>query len=150
MLDGETGSHRDWALYGWWGSTINVTDGTYTYMHPCVPDEPAYCYATSQLNPWGWMGPKTPKTDAESGQFLPYTDTPVWRFAAPPDPAHEEPLLFDVDSDPRQTENLAPTAPDELERMQSLLLDAMGELEPPAQQYTRFGLDARSHPERDD
>lgn len=36
LLDGETDEHRDWALYGYWGTSVNVTDGQYTYLHPCV------------------------------------------------------------------------------------------------------------------
>ncbi|MFB6218622.1 MAG: sulfatase-like hydrolase/transferase [Halobacteriaceae archaeon] len=138
LLRGERETHRDWALYGWWGSSVNVTDGRYTYMHPCDPDAPAVCYATSQMEPWGWMGPTSGKTGADAGQFLPYTDTPVWRFEAPPDPRLDGPLLFDTDADPRQTENLA--GGDEHARMRELLVAALDDLRAPDQQYERLGL----------
>jgi hypothetical protein len=141
FLEGETDVHREWALYGWWGSTINVTDGRYTYMHPCSAHDSVHCYSTSQMNPWGWMGPKTPKEDAESGRLLPYTDAPVWRFSAPPDPAHEEPLLFDVRVDPRQLNDLTGENSDQVERMRNLLLEGMEELQAPEDQYERFGFE---------
>jgi arylsulfatase A-like enzyme len=141
LLEGTTTAHRDWALYGWWGSSINVTDGRYTYMHPCDDDAPVYCHSTSQMDPYGWMGPPTAKTDAEAGTFLPYTDTPVWRYAAPPDPAHDRPLLFDVQSDPEQEENLYERDPEQGKRLRQLLVTAMEALQAPTEQYARFNLD---------
>lgn len=144
LLRGETETHRDWALYGWWGSSINVTDGKYTYMLPCREDVPVECYSTSQMDAWGWMTPMTPKKDAEGGQFLPYTDTPVWRYSAPPDLSMEEPMLFDVENDPRQDENLIGQAPTVEDRMRSLLHDVLQELEAPESQYERYELETPS------
>lgn len=140
LLDGETDDHRDWALYGWWGSSINVTDGRYTYMQPCRADIPVNCYSTTQMDPWGWMGPPEPKTDAEAGQFLPYTDAPVWRFSAPPDHSHDHPLLFDVKEDPRQTDDRTEQEPETVAQLQKLLIDAMETLEAPEEQYNRYML----------
>jgi arylsulfatase A-like enzyme len=141
LLLGEQDHHRDWALYGWWGSSINVTDGEYTYMLPCQEDVPAEVYSTSQMDAWGWMTPPTAKKDAEAGKFLPYTDTPVWRFTAPPDLSMDEPMLFDLSTDPRQEENIAGIDTENEERMQSLLLEALNELKAPDTQYTRYGLE---------
>jgi arylsulfatase A-like enzyme len=139
LLEGEAEDHREWALYGWWGSSINVTDGEYTYHHPCDPAEPVECYSTQHLNPHAWMGPPSPPDGATGGQFLPYTEAPVWRYDADPDPAHEEPLLFERANDPAQTENLASEHP-ESGRMRELLVSAMGALDAPVSQFERFGL----------
>lgn len=37
VLSGAAKDHRDWAIYGYWGSSVNVTDGTYMYLHPMTP-----------------------------------------------------------------------------------------------------------------
>jgi arylsulfatase A-like enzyme len=139
LLAGDREDHRDWAVYGWWGSSLNVTDGRYTYMHPCDPDEPAVCYSTTQMEPYGWMGPKSPAYDADAGAFLPYTEAPVWRYEAPPDPRLDAPKLFDTERDPRQQENLAGDHAAE-ERMRELLEAALRDLEAPTQQFERLGL----------
>lgn len=133
-------AHRDWVLYGWWGSSINVADGTYTYMHPTQPDIPVECYSTSQMSPWGWFTPRSKITDADSGAFLPYTDALVWRYTDQPEIPHEEPLLFDTVADPRQDDNLIDQQPAERERMYELLRSALHELEAPANLYDRFEL----------
>lgn len=143
LLRGERETHRDWALYGWWGSSINVTDGQYTYMVPPRPDTPVECYSTSQLSPWGWFTPPSPVTDAESGQFLPYTDAVVWRYTDQPELPHEDPLLFDIDADPRQEENLYERETRETDRMHKLLLDSLDELHAPDSIYERFELHNR-------
>jgi arylsulfatase A-like enzyme len=141
LLRGETDAHRDWALYGWWGSSINVTDGRFTYMRPCRPDRPVACYSTGQMNAWGWMGPRDAKADAEAGRFLPYADAPVWRFEAPPDPAQDAPMLFDTRDDPRQERDLTGERPAEVDRMRALLREGMRALDAPAEQFDRHGLD---------
>ncbi len=95
------------ALYGYWGSTVNVTDGRYTYHQPCDPDSSVYLYSTMMMNPYGWFVPPQVQTEAQSGTFLPYTDSPVWRYPAPSYTRHPEPLLFDLHNDPNQQNNLA-------------------------------------------
>jgi len=139
LLRGERSDHRDWALYGWWGSAVSVTDGRYTYMQPCREDAFVNCYSTHQMEPWGWMGPTTPKVDAEVGS-LPYTDVPVWQFTAPPDPCHESSLLFDTKADPTQDEDL--TAEDEaaVTELRDLMIEAMETLNAPDAQYDRLCL----------
>jgi arylsulfatase A-like enzyme len=141
LLRGETDGHRDWALYGYWGSTVNVTDGTHTYLHPCRSDAPAYCYSTQMMRPYGWFVPTEPRRDAEAGRFLPYTDTPVWRYPAPSRSRHAEPLLFNVADDPWQRTNLAGAGAPAEGRLRDLLVTALRALEAPAEQYTRLGLD---------
>lgn len=140
LIRGERDTHRDWALYGYWGSTVNVTDGRYTYLHPCRRDVPAYLYSTMMMNPWEWFRPPETQKGAEAGRFLPYTDSPVWRYPAASQSRHDEPLLFDVREDPGQTRNLAGQGAAEEGRLHELLLEALRRLRAPAEQYERLGL----------
>ncbi|MFC5134666.1 MULTISPECIES: sulfatase-like hydrolase/transferase [Haloferacaceae] len=141
LLTDEVDDHREWALYGYWGSSVNVTDGTYTYHRPCDESTSTHCYSTTMMDSVGWFTPTRPKHDAESGRFLPYTDCPVWKFEGPSHGRHEEPLLYDVESDPWQRRNLAGREPERSEEMRSLLVDALTELDAPANQFDRLGLE---------
>jgi arylsulfatase A-like enzyme len=140
LLRDEADRHRDWALYGYWGSSLNVTDGRWTYFQPCEDGAPAEIYSTMMLNPGAWFYPPAPHLDAEGGRFLPYTDSPVWRYRAPSYSRHEDPMLFDVQTDPGQTHDLAAEQPEETQRMRELLVQALRELEAPKSQYRRLGL----------
>lgn len=141
LLRGETDEHRDWALYGYWVSSVNVTDGRYVYMHPCDPSVDVECHSTSMMNAYGYFTPEEPKPDAEAGTFPPYTDTPVWTFSDSSYTQNEEPLLFDRERDPIQERNLIDAKPEVAERMRELLETALDELAAPARQYERLRLD---------
>jgi arylsulfatase A-like enzyme len=150
LLRGERNSHRDWAIYGYWGSSVNVTDGEYTYLHPCDETVDAECYSTEMMNAFGRFQPRDPEYDAEAGEFLPYTDSPVWKWETYATGRHDDPMLFDVTTDPEQEDDLAGGSEDESERegegeseeerLRSLLVDAMTELDAPPRQYGRLGL----------
>jgi arylsulfatase A-like enzyme len=139
LLEGATDDHRDWALYGSWGSSVNVTDGTYTYLHPCDADRPAVTYSTTMMNPYPrqFRDPE-PKPDAVTAS-LPYTDSPVWRFETPAHARQDAPMLFDVSADPDQTNDLAGDSSEE-DRMRDLLVAGLDALEAPKEQYRRLGL----------
>jgi arylsulfatase A-like enzyme len=141
ILDGEfsTAEHREWALYGYWGSGIAVTDGRYTYHHPCDETVDAVCHSTRMINANAWFQPETPEPDAKSGAFLPYTDTPVWRYTVPAHSRHDEPLCFDTADDTGQTHNIAPDT-SEITRLRALLKDALGHLDAPPNVYNRLQL----------
>ena len=151
LLNGETDDHRDWALYGYWGATINVTDGRYTYHYPNAGDEPPRNHSTMMVNPYGWFVPPKVQENAESGRFLPYTDAPVWRYTPSNQTGpeehlkvsvqHDDELLYDTDDDPRQTNNIAASNADERDAMYSLLLEAMDALDAPESEYRRLNLD---------
>jgi arylsulfatase A-like enzyme len=144
--DATATNHRDWAIYGYWGSSVNVTDGRYTYHHPCDETIDAACHSTRQMNANAWFQPVTPEPDAESGRFLPYAGTPVWRYTASANGRHDEPLCFDTTTDPGQTENLASgaaEAPTDVERrMRGRLVDALDDLEAPTGLYDRLDLES--------
>ena len=140
LLMGETERHRDWALYGYWGSSVNVTDGEHTYLHPCDGGVPTDCYSTTMMNPRSWFTPVTPKHDADAGEFLPYSESPVWCYAGKSYEQHDQPMLFDVRTDPRQRTNLAGDATDVEDELRGVLHDAMAELDAPETQFERLGL----------
>lgn len=140
LLIGATERHRDWALYGYWGSTVNVTDGTHTYLHPCRDEVEATCYSTMMINPHRWFMPLQVQRDAEAGRWLPYSDSPVWRYSAPSYTRHAEPLLFDIEQDPWQRTNLAGNGMANERHMRELLVEAMRHLHAPEEQYARLGL----------
>ena len=139
-LTGETDGHRDWAIYGYWGSSVNVTDGQYTYHHPCEASMDAQCYSAGMMNPVKWFEPPEPQPEAEPSA-LPYTDSPVWQYPGPAHSRHDDPLLFDTDADPGQHDDLADDRPDTVAEMRSLLTDALETLEAPDWQYERLGLE---------
>lgn len=140
VLHGERDVHRDWALYGYWGSSVNITDGQYTYFRPCDDTVDAFCHSTSMMNPRGNFHPIDPKPDAESGEFLSFTDCPVWRFTGPSYERHDAPMLFDTDANPEQHLDLGGDGQPAEARMRELLVTALDELAVPENQYRRLGL----------
>jgi len=140
LLHGECDDHRDWAIYGYWGSSVNVTDGEYTYLHPCDESVDAECYSTEMMNALGWFQPRDPQFDAEAGDFLPYTESPVWRWETYATGRHDDPMLFDSATDPEQDNDLVGENREAEERMRSLLVDALEHLDAPESQYERLGL----------
>jgi len=151
VILGDRNTHRDWALYGYWGATMNVTDGQYTYHHPNYAAEPPRNHSTMMVNPYGWFVPPKTQEDVESGDFLPYTETPVWRYAPSNQSGpeehlkvsvqHEDPLLYNTETDPGQNENLATKKPKKRHRLQHLLVEAMEALDAPETEFERLELD---------
>lgn len=144
LLDGRRSSIRDWALYGYWGSSVNVTDGRYTYFHPTEPESEAGLYSTMVMNRYpDVLYPPEPDPEAEAGQFLPYADAPVWRRKCATHSRHESPMLFDRVTDPGQTTDLAGEDDPAEDRMRALLVDALEELKAPSETYDRLSLSLR-------
>lgn len=141
VLDGTIESHREWALYGYWGSAMNITDGQYTYHRPCDTTQPTECYSTTMLNPHKWLQPAEPKNDATAGAFLPYTETPVWKFTGESFTQLEESLLFDISKDPHQEQNIIEEQSKQGERMKDLMVSALETLEAPQNQFSRLNLE---------
>jgi arylsulfatase A-like enzyme len=140
VIHGDAESVREWALYGYWGSSVNLTDGQYTYLHPCRSDVPSVCFSTRQMNAHDWFVPESVKQSPESGQWLPYTDASVWRYEAPSIQRNEKPLLFNSRDDPEQATNLAGSDAALEREMRTKLVGALEELNAPNQQYERLGL----------
>jgi len=54
---------------------------------------------------------------------------------------HEQPMLFDVKDDPGQVHDLASEQRPAADGMRDLLVHALRELDAPAEQFRRLGLD---------
>ena len=139
LIRGERTGHREWALYGYWGGSVNVTDGTHTYLRPYRADAEVACYSTMFINPWDWFTPVVPPTDATSGRHLPHAGTPVWRYHALARPQGEV-MLFNTAGDPDQAANLAGSGTAEERAMEELLRCALDELQAPPEVAADLGL----------
>jgi arylsulfatase A-like enzyme len=141
IIQGEATEHRDWALYGWWHSDINVTDGTHTYMTPIQEDVPLYNYSTTQMSAQSPFTPTSGYEGAESGAFLPYTDVPVWRQQYPSASLVRQPRLYDTDADPRQSDNIVTESPSVTAEMEDLLQGALETMAAPEEVFEQYGID---------
>ena len=131
--------HRDYALYGYFGAGVNVTDGRYTYHHPPADaDAPLHRYGATYASTA--YGGDAPTGDAVTPSSLPYASLPVWQVAADTWVQHEDPMLFDVEPDPHQTSDIAASAPDVRDRMVALLRRGLEEASAPDAQFARLGL----------
>ena len=143
ILEKNAPSKREGALYGWFGMTVNVTDGKYTYMRAPASEEnaPLYRYfLTPTTFGRNTLPGKEFFKDAELGHFLSYTDYPVIRAKVSKRRSQEikDTLLFDIEKDPEQLHNLAGTEKEE--EYIRLLIKTMKEMDAPPEQYERLGL----------
>lgn len=150
LLRSDKQTHRDWALYGYFGRSTGITDGQYTLMRAPKPldQAPLYTYSAHMISQFPF-GPPHPRQDAAAGAYLPYTDTPCWRFATRdaelpqfklPSSYERDDLLFNIAADPSQDINIAPAGGAELEHMTSLLRRSLQVLQAPEEQYERLRL----------
>lgn len=157
LLRGEAESIHPALLYGYYGRSVNITDGRYTYFRAAQsPDnQPLFLYtampATLRENlGWDTMTPEGVEK-IECGRFLRWTDYPVLKIpAAEIDYKNEsqsftvrneynsESLLFDLSCDYAQEH---PIQDEALEgRMARLLRQTMEQYDAPKEQYQRLGL----------
>lgn len=149
LIQGERAVVRPWALFGYFGGPLNITDGRFTYHRPADQQVPLNLYSTMFLNPTRWFLPVEIPQNVTSGRFLPYTDASVWKYPVAVDyPAHRE-LLFDLVQDPSQDTNLIDTAPDPRKSMSSLLNQALRHLNAPRELYQRFHADVQDSGNRE-
>jgi hypothetical protein len=143
ILQNDTPVKRQAAMYGWFGQTINITDGRYTYFRApaSAENKPLYRYfLTPGTFSFRDMCTKDFYDQAEFGQFLPYSDYPCLRAAVdrPRSDEWAKNMLFDIQSDYGQQENL--TGTDEEQKYEELLFEIMKEMGAPDWQFERVGL----------
>ncbi|KIL40517.1 hypothetical protein SD70_13215 [Gordoniibacillus kamchatkensis] len=150
LVLGQAESVRDWALYGYFGKAVNITDGEYTYHVAPNTEAPVYNYSTMYMNPVASMLPVNVPDKVEAGRYLPYTDAMVWKYEAKvPEEfkaffkSHYETALYHVQEDAWQNDNLLDREPGQLRRMKQLLLVALADMQAPAEVYERLGMTAR-------
>jgi len=147
IMEDNAPSHRQAVIYGWYGKTVNVTDGKYTYFRSSANEDNTplnqYFLMPTTINMRSLPG-KQFFQGAELGQFLPYTDYPVLRVPLASakqwrDNDHwQETMLFDISKDYAQANNLAGT---EIENHYAdLLKTTMAEMDSPQEQFERLGL----------
>jgi len=134
---------HDAVLFGWYGKTVNVTDGQHVYFRgPASPDNsPLYQYFLMPTEYHHRMSADRFR-DAELGHFLPYIDIPVLRVPGIPEfGIHEEIFenrCFSLVEDYRQRRDLCGTTAER--RIQDVLVEAMQRADCPEEQFERLGL----------
>lgn len=149
---------RDYAIYGWFGKPVNVTDGQYTYFRAPVNQDniPLYQYYAMPVTFMSYLGAnlspeeKVNEEILSMGRYLSWTDMPVYRLnqgmlslgkARDEAPEIYESKLYDVSVDPGQLHEIS----DEqiTKRMTDALVRTMKEHDAPEEQYSRLGLIAK-------
>ncbi len=144
ILEHNAPAQRRAALYGWFGQTVNLTDGRCTYFRaPARQDnQPLYRHFLLPMTfSYRDVSQLSFFNDAEFGKFLPYTDYPVIRARVADkvrDPNWADTMLYDLDSDYGQTIDLAGT---EIEQpYEKLLRETMQAMDAPPSQFERMGV----------
>ncbi len=147
LQDANAPSKRSAALFGWYASPVNVTNGRHVYMRASKSPENTPLYEYFQMpTTFHRRFRKEMFDDVELGRFLPHVDTNVLRreFRSPLDPENERVTtqLFDIESDYAQQDNLCGKDDDLEEEMCKRLIQAMKDADSPVSQFERLGLDA--------
>jgi arylsulfatase A-like enzyme len=119
---------RDFALSGYFGGSVSVTDGRWSlHQSPAAGNQPLH-----------WYSPHLAKFQVGLDYRLgPYRDGRRPARATP----HPTPTwLSDRRADPTELVNLAALEPAELDRMQRLLVRVLRGLDAPAEHVERLGL----------
>lgn len=146
LLRGDRGGIRDCALYGMFGMTVNLTDGTYAYLRAPLREDntPCYAYTAMPTKFRGFHGKDDPER-IEAGRYLPHTRYPVFRIPASREGEPfaflkhaRESRLYHIERDYAQ---LSPIADTRLEAEYARkLAEAMRNVAAPAEQFARLGL----------
>ncbi|MCG8500017.1 MAG: sulfatase [Firmicutes bacterium] len=151
LLKGETESIREYALYGYFGKSVNITDGKYTYFRASVREDnlPLYLYTAMPTTLCQYYGLNTISDfkKIETGRYLKWTDYPVYKIPAEIIESQRfnqrsqyngEHLLFDIEKDYGQHHMIQD------EQVEKVLMEKMKkavmEYEAPEEQLIRLGL----------
>lgn len=138
-------SVHDYALYGTFGCSVNVTDGRYTYFRGGRDQSSCHEYTTSLTTIRDWLSADR-ADQIEVGYFLPRAPFPAYRVPSGPEAlvkdggtyANED-HLFDLVEDPDQVTKVLDA--EVSARMEALLVRAMREVQAPEDQFVRLGLE---------
>ena len=139
---------KEYALYGYHGMAMNITDGRHTYFRaPNADNWPCYEYTCIPTTIRKYLG-KGVEDKIEMGRFFKRTLYPLYRV-----PTHtpsiidnvecglkevEETKLFNIEKDYAQLENRVGSEVEETYK--NLLIRALDENEAPSEQKERFSL----------
>ncbi|MFR3787352.1 MAG: sulfatase [Agathobaculum desmolans] len=155
LLTGASEKVRDSVIYGMFGRHVNICDGRYTYFRAAVREDnqPLYVYTAmpSTIGHYWDHAHVSDMSQITAGQFLSYTDYPVFRipntivnmqdFSHAFDKRYEavnQNMLFDLQTDPRQEHPLCDERIEE--EMCDKLRQAMRLHDGPSEQFIRLGL----------
>lgn len=141
LLSGQSSEIRAGALFGIWGSDINVTDGRYTYHQQCDESHSAVVHSTQMINPRAVFHPPQPQPSASGTSDLPYANVPVWRYEAKSNSRQEATLLFDTERDPAQRDNIVENEPAAKLEMEQLLHSSLDMIDAPETEFARIGME---------
>jgi hypothetical protein len=152
LLTGEATAIRPWALTGYYGGWVQVTDGHRKYARGAVGSNFPLSmwsnrWSTMPLHVPGWTGMPVPD-DRAWLDYVPGSDVPVIRQPFVPgdllpywvnDRCVDRHHCYDLGVDPDEEENRAGEAL--AGELTDLLRTALEEIEAPADQLSRLGLD---------
>lgn len=158
LLREETGEIHDGILYGYFGKQVNVTDGHYTYFRaPNEENRPLNLYTgmPTDIRAYFDADKISDFGKVTAGPYLSWTDFPVFRI--PVDVVTEKDdkvlrydrlndldgfeMLFNLENDYQQKENLIEKEPDTVRRMEELLTRCLECFDAPDEQYIRLRLE---------
>ncbi|MDD7045064.1 MAG: sulfatase [Peptoniphilaceae bacterium] len=140
---------KDYALFGYHGLQMNVTDGRYVYLKaPNKLNKPLFEYTTSLSGIRGYLG-KGKEDIIETGNFIKRSKYPVYKIPVDlPKQIQSEKsglslinksYIFNIINDYEQRNNLISNESLET-KMKKLMVRAMKENDSPEEQYERFNL----------
>lgn len=141
---------KEYALYGYHGMAMNITDGEYTYFRaPNKENKPCFEYTCIPTTIRKYLGTGR-EEDIETGRFIKRTRYPVYKIPIDRPSIIDnvecglkevaESKLFCIREDYAQTENLAGVDTEKEEQMKMLLVRALEEKEAPSEQLERLCL----------
>lgn len=136
---------RDYALFGYHGNQINITDGRYVYMRNSIDrsNAPLYEYTLMPCNMRSMMSPKVIEKAELSKPFSFTKNCPLLKI--PVDSGMGLPFyrfgtkLYDLETDPKQENPV--DDPDAELRLMNAMVKLMRENDAPSEQFERVGLD---------
>lgn len=146
LLKKEKEKIRDYAIYGWYGMPVNITDGEYTYFRAAANDRnaPLYLYAAGLTSFEQYLGCSMPEESISTGYYLKNVPMPVYRLdmsrKTPEKPFMDlgENRLYRITDDPGQMHPI--TDPALEEKYCRALVEVMREHDAPEEQFERLGL----------
>jgi len=156
VLEGTQSQVRDALIYGYYGLSVNVTDGEHTYFRAARNGEnrPLNLYTATPSTLRQNLGHDSVAdfTLIEQGRHLPWTSYPVFKFPADcirydnqsqnfavRNVYNRESLLFDIETDYAQEWPL--NDPLLEKKYRDLLIRLMRDHDSPLEQFERLGLD---------
>jgi arylsulfatase A-like enzyme len=157
LLAGEVERIREYAIYGYFGKDVNLTDGHYTYFRAAARDtnDPLHLYTAmpTTLNQFYNRDSLTDVSAIAIGRWLSWTAYPVYKIPGNAvrmrdqsqafnqrSPYLDRNRLFDIVSDYAQERPLA--LPELEKKLCRALIATLREHDAPAEQLERLGLSA--------